>query len=172
MSSYANIGWIDETNTYDNIYIRHDTMAIKGELITHDNMSGLSQALPPGVDGRVLVARPANAFGMAWEAPSAVSITGAALGGAASNGSGLAITPDPLLSAGTLALAASGVAAGTYGSGTQVGVATFDIAGRATSVVNTAISPITVNVVGPLTVSGTAQPGSSITLTNTALKLL
>lgn len=171
MSSYANIGWIDETDTYDDSYIRHDTMAVKGELITHDDTTGLSQAVPPGVDGRILVARPANAFGMAWEAPSTVSITGAALGGAASNGSGLVITPNPITGAGTLALAASGVAAAAYGSSTQVPVTTYDITGRATGVVDTAIAATTINTTSPIAGGAAVSPGGAITLTHAATGL-
>ena len=166
MSTYAGIGYVDETDTFDDIYIRHDTMSTKGELVTHDNSTGLSQALPPGVDGRVLVARPANQFGMAWEAPSTVSITGAALGGASSNGSGLTFTPNPITGNGTIALAASGVAAGTYGSGTQVAQITADTTGRATTLTNVAISPITVNTTTPIAGGGSVAPGGSITLSH------
>lgn len=164
MSTYAGIGYVDETDTYDTIYIRHDTMSVKGELITHDDSTGFSQALPPGVDGRVLVARPANAFGMAWEVPSTVSITGAALGGVQSNGSGLVFTPDPITGSGTIALSASGVTPNTYGTGTTVPRITFDTTGRATTVTNTLISAISVITNSPLTGAAAVRPGDTLTL--------
>lgn len=166
MSTYAGIGYVDETDTFDDVYIRHDIMAVKGELITHNDSTGFSQAVPPGVDGRVLVARPANAFGMAWEVPSTVSITGAALGGIDTTGSGLVFTPDPITGNGTIALAASGVVEGVYGSGTQVPVVTFDDAGRATTVTNTAISSMTINTSAPITGGGSISPGGALTLTH------
>jgi len=88
-STYANVGWVEDEGQFDGIYIRHDVLTTAGQLITHNNTNGLSQAVPAGTPGQVLVAN-ATPVGMAWGGASA-------LGSITVNGSGpLVITNSPV----------------------------------------------------------------------------
>lgn len=164
--SYGGLGYIDDTAATDELYVRRDEYYAKGQIGTYDTSVGDFNVLPPGANGYVLTSRPALSNGLAWEPSGGVSISGAALGGASSGGSGLTITPNPITGTGTLALAASGVAAGTYGSGTQVAQITADAAGRSTAISNVAISPITINTTAPIAGGAAVSPGGTITLTH------
>jgi len=163
--NYGGLGYLDDTAETDELYVRRDDYFSPGQIGTYDTSTGDFSVLPPGANGTVLTARPALSNGLAWETPSSLSLTGAALGGAATAGSGLVFTPSTITGAGTIALAASGVAAATYGSATQVPVVTYDAAGRATGVINTAISPITINTASPLAGGGAVSPGGTLNLT-------
>lgn len=110
------------------------------------------------VDARGHISSAANA-----NTRSVIAGTGISLSGSTTNFySGVGATM-------TINLASTTVTAGSYGSGTQVGTFTVNAQGQLTAAANVSISALTINVVGPLTISGTAVPGGSITLTNTAL---
>ncbi len=163
--NYGGLGYLDDTTETDALYIRRDEYYSPGQIGTYDTSVGDFGILPPGSNGYILTARPALSNGLAWEAPTALSLTGAALGGAQTAGSGLVFTPSTITGTGTIALAASGAAAGTYGSATQVAQITADSTGRATSLANVAISPITINTASPLSGGGSVGPGGTLNLT-------
>jgi hypothetical protein len=136
MANYANVGFIDD-NEFDDIYIRRDEYIQKGQVGTYDASTGDFGVLPAGLPGTVLTSDPLSSYGLTWAAPSGENIT-AGTPGAQSGSSRLTIVDSGAST--TLAIATTGIIAGTYGSATSVPVVQFSNTGQALTCVDTPIT--------------------------------
>lgn len=159
MANYANVGFIDDDQ--DEIYVRRDDYTTAGDLGTHDTTTGDFAILPVGAAGQVLTADPISQFGISWQNPSGENISAGAPA-AQSGGSRLTIVDTGNNT--TLAVALTGVVAGTYGDAGNVPQLTVSNTGQITAAVAV---PIVANIVAG--VSGAESGASGLTIVGNAV---
>lgn len=136
MSTYGGVGWVSAEDA-DGDFIKRTEYFAKGQLGTYDTSISNFGLLPVGSNGQILTADASSTYGLSWQTPAGEVITAGVP--AAQSGSSRLTINDAGPST-TLAVAQTGVVAGTYGSAVSVPVVQFSDTGQALSCINTPIN--------------------------------
>lgn len=156
---FAGVGYVEDENVYDDIYIRRDTLDLAGQLISFDQNTQEIGVISAGPAGYVLSSDGAEPTGLKW-VPQTGDTIAAGVPAAQTGSSRLTIVDTGPTT--TIAIAQV-LPAGTVGSAGQIPVITHSDTGQITAV---ATAPA-VNAGA----SGAESAGSGLTITAAAVAL-